>query len=272
MPEAQRIRVLAGDPPIDWTELKSAEEYKRFQEQREAFFAQVVIEQVLDRGERALLISGVGHLIRTNPWPGSSHVISAIEGRFPKSTFVIHPLTGWGAPVQEIEPLLVRWPVPSISPTRDTWLGQFDASFGIGIVKVEAGPKVGQEEASSKLVENPLASQPIPLSGDEGHSSADRVGAGEGKGIVKAIPLGEGPEGTTVEETVLFEGEGVVKQDIADALLYLGPQRLHTLSRVPDALYEDDAYWEELNRRSEIVFGEPVDPQIRLNHAIGRGH
>lgn len=61
LPADQRMRVLLGDPPIHWAEVRSADDYRRFA-QRDSAFAGVVEREVLQKGRRALLIIGATHL------------------------------------------------------------------------------------------------------------------------------------------------------------------------------------------------------------------
>lgn len=62
----QRIRVVLGDPPVDWSQVDSAADRDRIQteDQREPFFAGVVDREVMARGRRALLLAGGEHLRR----------------------------------------------------------------------------------------------------------------------------------------------------------------------------------------------------------------
>src|SRR5262249_41413467 len=45
----------------------------------------------------------------------------------------------------------------------------------------------------------------------------------------------------------------------ADALLYLGPRNELTLEPLPPDIYRDEAYVKELDRRSKICMGQPLD-------------
>src|SRR5688500_2720443 len=63
----QQIRVLLGDPPIRWDEVKTKAGHKKWIEMREIFPAELVQREVLAKHRRALLVYGVGHLWRKNP-------------------------------------------------------------------------------------------------------------------------------------------------------------------------------------------------------------
>jgi hypothetical protein len=61
--EATRLRVVAGDPPIDWDNITRGDG-RRWTELRDSYPADLVRRQVLDRGRRALVVYGQGHLQR----------------------------------------------------------------------------------------------------------------------------------------------------------------------------------------------------------------
>lgn len=52
-------------------------------------------------------------------------------------------------------------------------------------------------------------------------------------------------------------------QDMADAILYWGSPDELTYLEPPPQLYQDDAYWEELNRRSHIARDQPMNESLR---------
>ena len=62
--EARRLRVIAGDPPIDWDNIASRRDHARWIELRDSYPADLIRRHVLDRGRRALVVYGQGHLQR----------------------------------------------------------------------------------------------------------------------------------------------------------------------------------------------------------------
>ena len=64
LPTEQRIRVLAGDPPIDWNTVSGPQEFQQILGRRDIHFADTVVEQVLRTNRKALLIMGRSHLTR----------------------------------------------------------------------------------------------------------------------------------------------------------------------------------------------------------------
>jgi hypothetical protein len=133
-PAGHRIRVLAGDPPIDWEKAQRPEEVIPFFSQRDTHFASVVEEQVLARHRKALLVIGAGHVLKrpiswaAAPQPPAPTVTMLIESKYPHSTYVIVPHDDFGDRNSELEPRLAKWPTPSLARLRGSWLGELDAA------------------------------------------------------------------------------------------------------------------------------------------------
>ena len=70
LPKERRLRVLAGDPPIDWEHVESRQDIAPFLPFRDEHFASVVRYQVLARRRKALLVMGAGHFQRRYGKPG----------------------------------------------------------------------------------------------------------------------------------------------------------------------------------------------------------
>lgn len=60
------VRVLLADPPIDWAKVTTAAQYQAYRV-RDAFFADLLEREVLNRGRRALVIAGSPHLWKALP-------------------------------------------------------------------------------------------------------------------------------------------------------------------------------------------------------------
>jgi hypothetical protein len=88
-PADQRIRVLLGDPPIDWATVRGPAD-EDMNDWRDAHFAWVVEEQVLKKGRRALLWIGGAHISRGVILPDS--LIHLLDRRFPNRTHVVQSL------------------------------------------------------------------------------------------------------------------------------------------------------------------------------------
>jgi hypothetical protein len=70
----KRLRILLGDPPIDWRAITSADEYRKVLLRRDSHPADLIRREVLAKGRRALVIYGDGHLAARSERPGQSMV------------------------------------------------------------------------------------------------------------------------------------------------------------------------------------------------------
>ena len=85
LPPAKRIRVIAGDPPIDWSAVTSPAD-EDMNDWRDAHFAHVIAREVIRQGERALILIGGAHISRKVRFPNS--LIHLLDLRFPSQTWV----------------------------------------------------------------------------------------------------------------------------------------------------------------------------------------
>jgi hypothetical protein len=60
----RKLRIIAGDPPIDWENITSQEDQFRWVGLRDSYPADLVRRQSVERGRRALVVYGQGHLQR----------------------------------------------------------------------------------------------------------------------------------------------------------------------------------------------------------------
>ena len=124
LPTSKRLRVLAGDPPIDWDKIKTSEEARDISD-REASIVSVMEKEVLSKHRRALMLFGTFHLMHG---PEDS-AVSMYEKDYPHLTFVISDLGVYDTtrPVASTSPFAL-WPNPSIAITKGTWLGALSVS------------------------------------------------------------------------------------------------------------------------------------------------
>lgn len=97
LPPDRRMRVLAGDAPIDWN---AAALPRDALEARDWFAASVIEREVLGKGRKALLVFGAGHLYRTRP----GTVVDLLRAHPVARWFVIIPVDG----LPDAGPALVR--------------------------------------------------------------------------------------------------------------------------------------------------------------------
>jgi hypothetical protein len=129
-PPFRRMRIVLGDPPIDWASVRTAEDHRRWIEQRDIHGAEVVKREVLAKRRRALVVYGEGHLQRRNQGANytteglAATVGSGIEAAAPGQLFTLWWMTDRMAPPQETS----SWPAPSAALVRGTTLGALDFS------------------------------------------------------------------------------------------------------------------------------------------------
>jgi hypothetical protein len=144
LPPSRRIRVLLGDPPIDWSTVRGAADIPAAEPlvlSRDAHYAQVVERKVLARGRRALLVAGGGHLYRgvlaDNNVPGQPNPPNAatlLVHKYPGILYVIDiaiPAPGSQDPQDR---LVSTWARPSIASLAGTWVGATPLPAGARIM------------------------------------------------------------------------------------------------------------------------------------------
>jgi hypothetical protein len=128
-PATQQLRVLLGDPPIDWESVHSQADHRRWIEQRDRFAADLILREVVAKGRRALVIFGGGHLQRFNQQANydmssdlAQTVVSLLEKDRRTRLFVVRSEYDFPALVTDVG----RWPVPSFAALPGTTLGLTD--------------------------------------------------------------------------------------------------------------------------------------------------
>lgn len=112
----QRLRVLAGDPPVDWKAVHSGKDFWPYLGRRDRHYARVVWDEILDKGRKALLIMGRAHFKRVDPSPPNYlPLLDLLEARQSEATYVIHV---WKAPKDRVD-----WQANVIAPIANTWIG-----------------------------------------------------------------------------------------------------------------------------------------------------
>ncbi|HET9401790.1 MAG TPA: hypothetical protein VFO34_12655 [Candidatus Acidoferrales bacterium] len=121
LPRDHRMRVLAGDPPIDWEKINDRIAYARFGWHRDESVLSVIEKEVLARHHKALLIMGGGHLLRgvQNDGPG---VVDLYEAAHLSDRIFVVGIT----PIMNLE--LSSYPPESFFFTRGTWLEKLSSA------------------------------------------------------------------------------------------------------------------------------------------------
>jgi hypothetical protein len=137
LPAARRLRVLLGDPPIDWNKVQTREDAAPF---RDRLAREVVEQEVLTKNRKALIIYGGAHIMRNKGG------ISLLEQKYPQSMFIVKPYFGFLDRNDELEPRLATWPKPSLALIKGTWLGALDGSLimRVSMIRVtKEGARIG---------------------------------------------------------------------------------------------------------------------------------
>ena len=128
-PPAQRLRVLLGDPPMDWENIRSTDDYLARMKavDRDEHAVAVIRREVLAKNRRALVIYGGGHLFRKNAIPNAPDewargVVALLERPGTTSVFSIDPETR--IPLTPAQANVASWPKPSLALLKGTAIGQ----------------------------------------------------------------------------------------------------------------------------------------------------
>jgi hypothetical protein len=122
LPTGKRLRVLAGDSPIDWDQIKTPQQRGDAMRNahRDASIASVMEKEVLSKHRKALMLFGLFHIVHG---VGAS-AVSIYEKEYPNVTFIISDLGTFGTDLPSLSSgPLATWPIPSLARTKGTWLG-----------------------------------------------------------------------------------------------------------------------------------------------------
>lgn len=121
-----QMRILCGDPAIDWDQVKDERDIRPYSSQRDEWYARVAQEQVLAKNHRALLIMGEMHFLRNS---GNPFAHPSIETKLRKAgakTYLIVSGTNTPNDCCEMDHRFDSWPAPSIISARG-WVGELSA-------------------------------------------------------------------------------------------------------------------------------------------------
>jgi len=111
LPPQQRIHVWLGDPPIDWSKVKTQEDYSPRLAERNQYPAEIIKTQILAKNKKALVIYGNFHL------HGSGSLREQVDNIRPGALFVVIPHTGYdeGLCSPCFEQATRDWPQPAFA-------------------------------------------------------------------------------------------------------------------------------------------------------------
>jgi hypothetical protein len=120
LPKQRRLRVLLGDPPINWDQVRSREDIALFLPFRDEYYASVVRQEVLAKNRKALLIMGFGHFRRNTDRPGfiENELLMALV-----EPYVIMTGSNMVGAYDELDPRFEQSPAPWLIEMKGSWLG-----------------------------------------------------------------------------------------------------------------------------------------------------
>lgn len=142
LPEGNKIRVLAGDPSIDWKSIHKADDYFCSVELRNIFPAQLAIDYGLVQNLNVLLIYGGYHLtkISNEALPATHWSITAhVNKKQPGAMKVIEVLNPQALHLVE---QTQNWPLYSILDLSDSYEGNLPAETLFSEIYDNKGEKV----------------------------------------------------------------------------------------------------------------------------------
>lgn len=205
LPKERRIRVLAGDPALDWTTIRSREDYfgSSYMKQRDTWPARLAIEQGIEKNRKVLIIYGGRHLSKIgDPDKRSMGLSTIIEREKPGSIRVIEVFDSRRMTIDEIAQPVTPEVILDLhqSPIGDRDANQYAWEFGTN---------------------------------------------------------------RATDKEWLKRYDGFKIRDNVDAFLYVGDHKDWKGAPFTKDAFKDDRYWKELNRRSQAVWGQPLDESMR---------
>jgi hypothetical protein len=156
LPKQRRLRVLLGDPPIDWNLIHSRDDYLNVLALRDSFPADLITHEVLAKHRRALVVYGDLHFQRRQIFsnydmssPIAQTIVSLLEsGPAPIKVFNVYTATS--ADLTQLQPDVASWRLPSFAMLRGTVLGRAD--FTKFYLTTRAAPPMRMEDQFDALM------------------------------------------------------------------------------------------------------------------------
>ena len=130
-PAGRRVRLLLGDPPIDWSKVQTRADHFKWLAMRDSHPAALIQTEILARGRKGLIIYGHLHFQRRNvqsnfvmgAWQAET-IVSLIERAGPTRVFTIWRVED---ALTTAFPDAATWKVPAFATVSGTTLGALDA-------------------------------------------------------------------------------------------------------------------------------------------------
>ena len=124
-----QVRVLCGDPNIDWKQVKDAKDILPYLKTRDQSYARVVETEVIAKHHRGLLIMGTFHFLRhfeMMPARKRFDIEQELRGAGANPYLIVFGTNTVGQS-NELDHRFESWPIPSIVPLVDNWVAELPA-------------------------------------------------------------------------------------------------------------------------------------------------
>jgi hypothetical protein len=162
LPPEQRIHVWLGDPPIDWSKIKTKKDLDPLVEKRNQYPAEILKTQILAHNKKALVIYGAFHL------HGEGSLREQVDSIRPGAFFVVTPHTGYdeGLCSRCFEQATRDWPQPAFATSVSESSLEFELLVqGCNFVPLAA---IGLADMTAAEKAKGVADMEERLSGDMG--------------------------------------------------------------------------------------------------------
>lgn len=126
--KTRALRVLLGQPPIDWFGVTATSKLDSFP-LPDVFLAGLIEHEVIDKGRKAIVIVGSGHLFR-DPRAARQTLVQRIDAASAARVIALVPYDGFGNTpgVDSLEAQLAKLSAPALLLLGSSHLGAIDAS------------------------------------------------------------------------------------------------------------------------------------------------
>ena len=233
LPPEKRIRVWLGEPPINWSEIKTKDEFMEFLGKRDKHAASIISKNILSLNKKALVIYGSQHLGPLDK--GEEAMISRWSEEAPETV----------VPLYDFLVKLIEREYPNVFFVVQVYIGfkenectyRFEKRFADWSFPLLAAPVLGTslETDLRECLIKPKSQWEPPSTWPNFVQEYIRTHPGD---------------------NVLFKG---------DAILFLDAAAKLTQSPLFDDLFLDEELRQELSRRLEIMIGQPLPPDYLKN-------
>jgi len=166
LPKARQVRVLLGDPPVDWSTVRGRDDLRKWLVERDSFPAALIRREVLNKKRRALVVYGTMHfqrkdiLVNFEPSDATAQLLlMRLEGAGAK-VYSIWPETGIDLATLQAD--IASWSKPRLTVLRGSVLGAADFASYLPTPSPRFRNVVGGPDFASQLPREqwrPLAMQ-----------------------------------------------------------------------------------------------------------------